>query len=285
MAQAVYNELTGEWEEPENLGPPPVEETQYAWTDPDNAMPDWLHDPNGIPPGIPGPDNEWYWDGSMWNVRHAWDINRDRPQAAAPPPAPTTYGGGGGYYGGGGRVSGGGGGGFAWPRFNAPQYTPGAPMAAPPPFEYEAFKQPEFSDIYKDGSYKGRRDEGLQAIEHGAAAKGLTRLPATQQELGKWNQDFASREFGNIFDRAANTWTMNRNNAADNYSKNYGISRDVWDRNEQQNLSTYDRNYRAALDMFDRNEFEPSKLTFDDMYRRWRDELDANTRIATGNYD
>lgn len=158
--------------------------------------------------------------------------------------------------------------GFAWPQFNAPRFS------APTPFSYEAFKAPGFDDIFADPSYKGRRDEGLQAIEHGAAARGLTRLPNTLKALGAWNQDFASREYGNIFDRSAQTYDRNRNNAADTYSRNYGISRDV-----------FDRDYTSARDSFDFNEFQPSKLTFDDMYRRWRDELDATTRVATAGAD
>lgn len=171
--------------------------------------------------------------------------------------------------------------GFSWPRFNAPQYTAGAAFQGPAtPFAFEAFKGPGAADIFKDPSYTGRRDEGLRAIEHGAAAKGLTRLPQTLKALGSWNQDFASREYGNIFDRSAQTWGMNRNNAADAYSLNYGVSRDVWDRGEQQNLSTHDRNYKGAYDMFDMNELQPAKMTFEDMFRRYKAELDSTTQIA-----
>lgn len=167
------------------------------------------------------------------------------------------------YTSGTGGMSGGGGGGFAWPKFNAPTFQ------APPAFQYDAFKAPEFSDIFKDPSYQGRRDEGLNAIEHSAAAKGLTRLPQTVKALGGWNQDFAAREYNNIFDRAAQTYDRNRANAADTYSMNYGVSRDV-----------FDRNYQGARDMFDYNEWRPSQLTFEDMYRRWKANLDSQTQIA-----
>lgn len=223
--------------------------------------------------------------------------------------------------------------GFAWPKFDAPTftapaYTPGAAFQAPKPFSYDpfnydafnydAFKAPAFTDIYKDGSYQGRRDEGMKAIENSSAARGLTRLPATLKALAGWNQDFASREYGNIVDREANSydrnrgnafdnwsanrgnafenWSANRGSAADAYSMNYGVSRDVWDRGEQQQLSAFDRNASGARDQFDRNyrgafdEFEfnawkPASATFDDMYRRWKAELDANTSIATSGGD
>lgn len=182
----------------------------------------------------------------------------DDKKTPPPPPGPTTQptptaqsGGTGGT------------GGFAWPKFNAPSFE------APPKFQYDAFQKPEFADIFKDPSYQGRRDEGLNAIQNSAAAKGLTRLPQTMKALGGWNQDFASREYGNIFDRAAQSYDRNRANAADTYAMNYGVSRDV-----------FDRGYGRAKDMFDVNQFQPAKLTFEDLYRRYKANLDSQTTIA-----
>ncbi len=197
------------------------------------------------------------------------DDKKDPPPPPGPTAQPTAQSGGTG-----------GTGGFAWPKFNAPSYQAGPAFQAPPPFQYDAFKQPSFGDIFTDPSYQGRRDEGLRAIEHSAAAKGLSRLPQTVKALGGWNQDFASREYGNIFDRAAQSYDRNRANAADTYSMNYGVSRDVFDRNYRGGLDTYDRNYSRAKDMFDVNQFQPAKLTFEDMYRRYRDNLNSQTTIA-----
>lgn len=216
-----------------------------SYTDP-------LSDPNKRPTSAPG-GYEWYWSGDRWNLRQA-GVNLDLPTAGTEydgPAATSDYG----------SFDSSG---FAWPQFSAPTFN------APPAFEFDAFKAPDFKSIFDDQSYQGRRDEGLRAISNSAAAKGLSRLPATAQALGAWNQDFASREYGNIFDRSANTWQMNRNNAADNYMKNYGVSRDV-----------FDRNYKSAFDQFDFNEFRPAKATFDDLYNRWKAELDATTSIAT----
>ncbi len=256
------------WFPQEPQAPPPSAGPGYApWTDPDTAPPN-LGDQNQQPQGNPGPGNYWAWNGSAWEIRMSPRANQP---ATTPPPTvggdnPYTYHG----YDGGDRGGGGGGGfdpsGFSWPQWNAPSFA-----GPKDPFTFEAFKAPDFNDIRKDPSYIGRRDEGLQAIEHGAAAKGLTRLPSTLKALGSWNQDFASREYGNIFDRSANTWSMNRNNAADNYSKNYGISRDV-----------FDRNYQGSKDSFDMNAFQPAKMTFDDLFRRYKAELDSTTALALG---
>lgn len=251
----------------------------------------------GLPPGPPRDgyywnlvDGQWVetpiYGGGYGNFAPPPTPTPTPPPTPTPTPYPTTT-----YYpppsGGGQNFNGN----FAWPRFSAPVFQGIAPMEAPPPFAYQPFaydefKAPDFKQIYDDPSYAGRRDEGLRAIEHGAAAQGLTRLPETLKSLAGWNQDFASREYGNIFDRSANvydrnranafgTWKSNRDNAADNYSLNYGISRDIWDRNEKQNLDAYDRNYKAAYDQFDFNEWRPAQMTFNDMYNRWKTTVEA----------
>lgn len=301
----IYNPDTGQYEEEYDAGGDPITAPPTPTPTPPPPRVPTQNDPDWTPPG-PG----WtYTDGVGWRYTGApvpgqqtgpgpgvggggsaeedarnglvggYVDPRTGQWVSGEPRSP----GGGGSGGGGYRMGGGSydGSGFAWPQFNAPQYTKGAPFSAPPAFSYEGFTPPTADSIYADPSYKMRRDEGLQAIEHGAAAKGLTRLPATLKSLAGWNQDFASREYGNIFDRGAQTWGMNRNNAADAYSLNYGVSRDVWDRGEQQNLSSFDRNYKGAYDEFDFNSWKPASMTFEDMRARYLAELDATTRIAT----
>lgn len=284
----------------------PIPPTQYAPLLPIPGLTDPLGSGDAPPPAPtsrrklppnerpPSPDPRAVWNDDWWDGRSDYDGGWLIPEGS--PFGPRT-----GSDPGGPSAASGAGSGFSWPQFNAPTYTPGPGFQAPPafsydPFSYESFKAPEFNDIYKDGSFIGRRDEGTQAIEHGAAAKGLTRLPQTLKALAGWNQDFASREYGNIFDRSANTydrnrgnafgnWQANRNNAADNYSLNYGVSRDVWDRGEQQNLSAWDRNYKSAVDSFDFNQWKPASMTFTDLYNRWKSELDATTTLASGGGD
>jgi hypothetical protein len=303
--QAIYNEQTGEWEYPEDQFPVGIEPP------PEPAPPPPPGD-FGAPDQAPGQE---YWDVDFWSQRgYGPDVMFDRNgqlrdgwartangyeqtdlgailaymesirpgstgQVETPPPASGPTGGDGGNHysqtGGSFDTSG-----FSWPQFNAPGYTPGPSFQAPPAFEFEGFTPPTADSIFADPSYQMRRDEGLQAIEHGAAARGLTRLPATLKALAGWNQDFASREYGNIFDRGAQTWGMNRNNAADTYSLNYGVSRDVWDRGERQNLDAFDRNYRSQYDSFDMNEFQPAKMTFDDLFRRYKAGLDATASMV-----
>jgi hypothetical protein len=74
------------------------------------------------------------------------------------------------------------------------------------PFEYS------LSDFYKDPSYQFRRGEGEKAIERSMAARGLSSSTPGLQALMKYNQDYASTEYGADFGRALGVDTYNRQN-------------------------------------------------------------------------
>lgn len=57
------------------------------------------------------------------------------------------------------------------------------------------------SDFVQDPGYKFRLDEGLKGIDRATAARGGYDSGATLKALAKYNQDYASNEFGNAFNR------------------------------------------------------------------------------------
>lgn len=132
----------------------------------------------------------------------------------------------------------------AAPSFVAPTWTP------PPDFSYakfqapDPFKAPDFNAVLNDPGYIGRRDEGANAVRMGAASMGKLRTGGTIKDLLNYNQNFASREYNNVFDRNLGTYKTNYDNlwnqytggyntAADQYRTNYGVSRDLFDRTYQ----------------------------------------------------
>lgn len=165
------------------------------------------------------------------------------------------------------------------PAFSYASYT------APEP--YQPFVGPTLEQAQSEPGYAFARDEGQRALENSASAKGIVRTGGTLKDFIGWGNRFAEQNFGNVYNRTANTYATNRdtwagneraratvydrnrNNAADAYKTNWGIDTDV-----------YDRNTGTALDVFDR-EYRQSLAEFDDIYRRDRDEMDALTRIAT----
>jgi hypothetical protein len=110
----------------------------------------------------------------------------------------------------------------AWTqRFTPPDGSNLPGYAKPPAFSYGDFQAPTADSIYADPSYQFRRDEGRGQLEASASARGLTNSGGTLEDILKYGQNFASQEYGNIFNRALNTYGTNRANAADAYSTNY----------------------------------------------------------------
>lgn len=60
------------------------------------------------------------------------------------------------------------------------------------------------SKFQADPGYQFRLAEGQKALERSAAAKGMTLSGAQQKALSRYNQDFASIEYGNAYNRYNN---------------------------------------------------------------------------------
>ncbi len=172
------------------------------------------------------------------------------------------------------------GGTFDWPGFNPPSFDPGDPFVGPAPFSYDAFAAPTLEQAQNEPGYEFARKEGQRALENSAAGRGVLRTGGTLKDLIGWGNRFAEQNYGNVYNRAANTYTTNRNNAAENYKTNYGISKDVFDTNYGMRVDKFDRDYKGAYDSFQPVQRQ-AELTFDDLYRRWKAELDATTSVAT----
>lgn len=59
-------------------------------------------------------------------------------------------------------------------------------------------------DWQQDPGYQFRMDEGLKAINAGASARGNLHSGATMKGLTRFGQDYASQEYGNVYNRESN---------------------------------------------------------------------------------
>jgi len=105
------------------------------------------------------------------------------------------------------------------PTFAAP------PVVKPPEFSYadftyDPFNAPTASDVYADPSFQLRFGMGQKALENSRAAMGTIGTGAAIKDFINYGQNFASQEYGNVYDRAARTYAMNRGNALDQYATN-----------------------------------------------------------------
>lgn len=137
------------------------------------------------------------------------------------------------------------------PEFRPPGYE------KPPAFTFEdytpiaAFKAPTVEEALSDPGYKFRLDQGRQALEGGAAARGVLNSGGTLQDVMDYGQNAASQEYANVWGRRYGEWSANdaasranyalrRGNAVDTYNTNYGT----------QYVDPYKFTYQAASDAF-----------------------------------
>lgn len=201
----------------------------------------------------------------------------------------------------------------SWPGFTAPPLPTIDPMAAPPPFSfdayqapqdfsYENFSAPSMDQAAAEPGYEFARREGQRALENSASARGITRTGGTLKDFIGWGNKFAEQNYGNVYNREANTYGMNRGNAFQNwganetaraqaydrnrgnafdaYKTNYDVNRDVYGTNKGTALDLYDRAYQGAQGEY-LSKYNPAALTFQDIYQRDRDKLNSLTGIAT----
>jgi len=155
---------------------------------------------------------------------------------------------------------------------------PGDPFTAPPgselpadPFTYDDFtyqdfqrpgdyQSPDKAAMEADPSYQFRKDQALGALQNSASGRGLTNSGGTIYDLLGTASQFASTEYGNIWDRGMKEWqdkyntaltdyVTNRGNAVDMYTNNRNNAADIWSKKTGLASDKYTR----ARDEFDRS--------------------------------
>jgi hypothetical protein len=118
------------------------------------------------------------------------------------PAAPVSTGGGGGGGGGGVGIS-------DRPVFNFPSL---------PGFTPPQFTRPTVQDAFNEPGYQFRLQSGSDALQRSAAAKGLLRTGGTLKDITEYGQNFASNEYGNVFNRALSAYDRLYQGAKDKYA-------------------------------------------------------------------
>jgi hypothetical protein len=121
-----------------------------------------------------------------------------------------SFGAGGGAGGGGGAYgntsfSGSAGSAGALPQFDAPTFTP-----------------PSYQDAMADPGYQFSLGEGIKGLEQSAAARGTLRTGGTLKDIIGYGQDRATQQYGDVYNRAANTFGINYQGKKDEFAPQYG---------------------------------------------------------------
>lgn len=169
--------------------------------------------------------------------------------------------------------------GFTFPTFTAPPLPTIAPLQAPAPFSYAPFTAPTADEAAAQPGYQFAVQQGEQALENSAAAKGVLRTGGTLKDILGFGQQAATQNYGNVYAQDLGTYQTNEGVAQNAYNTNWGVTKDTYGANTATTLSLADLNLQSKLDEFN-PAFQASSLQFSDAYNRWLAGLNATTSIA-----
>lgn len=144
------------------------------------------------------------------------------------------------------------------PKFTAPQLGPETPWSGPAAFTYQPFTLPNGQQVLQqDPGYQFRLQQGQDALQRSAAARGMITSGAAQQALQEHAQNVASQEYANAFNRALQQ-----------YRTNYDVARDVYGLGMQRANEAYARDLAERMRQYEierqrrQDEYEPDLLTW-----------------------
>jgi hypothetical protein len=126
------------------------------------------------------------------------------PPSAAPPAPPPA----------GGNTGGPAAPGIGYGPLTAPFSTPWAPTAntpypTQPTFSFKDFTAPSYTEAQNDPGYQFRLGQGQHLLENSRAGAGILNTGMTLKDILDYGQNAASQEYGNVYNRAANTYNLN----------------------------------------------------------------------------
>lgn len=96
----------------------------------------------------------------------------------------------------------------------SPQFVPFAPWT-------EQFQAPTGATEQNDPGYQFRLMQGLKALDAGAAARGTLLSGAGIKPYERFAQDYASNEYGNVYNRALNEYQLRYNQFENNQTNQW----------------------------------------------------------------
>ena len=140
-----------------------------------------------------------------------WNPGPATPPGQTKPGAPPK--GGGGDEGGGPEWT------YESPPYGGP-YRPVYNFEDVPQFDAPEFNAPSYEDALNEPGYRFRLDESLKALQRSAAAKGVLRGGGTLSGIAERAGNMASAEYGNVWNRALQSFETTYRGAKDEYLPN-----------------------------------------------------------------
>lgn len=134
------------------------------------------------------------------------------------------------------------------PTFGKPDVGTAPALPTTAPFSYKEFQAPSVDDALNDPGYKFRLDQGNNALQNWAAARGTLNDSGTAKALLDYGQGAGSQEYENVWNRDFGAYKTGFTNALDAYTTNY-------------KTQTYDP-YEASFNAWSRGTVDPTLAGF-----------------------
>ena len=151
-------------------------------------------------------------------------------------------------------------------------YIPPTPVFKPPNYTAPApFQAPSMADVVNDPGFATPLHEGLGAISNSEAARGLWATGGTGKAMQDYAQNYTNRFYGDIYNRAANTYLTNVGTQnVQPYQFAYQAAKDAFAPQMQGYLTTAAAGQRQ------------NELNYSNAYDKWLQ--DFNQKYLTGRY-
>lgn len=105
-----------------------------------------------------------------------------------------------------------------------------------PGFEFPNFTPPSYEEAINDPGFRFMLEEGLGALKNQRASLGTLRTGGTGKDLVDYAQGAANQYYGDLYNRAANSYQLNRGTAEDIFAPRYGSWKTQYGGNLQKDL-------------------------------------------------
>jgi hypothetical protein len=131
--------------------------------------------------------------------------------------------------------------------YQAPTFT------TPTPYQAPTFTAPTGLTEQNDPGYQARLRLGTEALQGSEAAKGSVLSGGALKALDQYAQDYASNEFGNVYNRALNTFGANANQQLGAYQTNLGANQWAQGQQATYGLAGWQANANASANAYGLN--------------------------------
>ena len=162
------------------------------------------------------------------------------------------------------------------PVYNRPGAFSYQDYPAPTPFAYADWKAPTVEEALNEPGYQFRFQQGMDALQRSAAARGVLNDSGTAKGLIDYGQGAAGSEYQNVWNRGFNAYQTGRRNALDTYNTNESNRFGTYATNRAGAVDTYNRNYKTQFTDPYQYAYQAATDTWSPGMENWRTGVDLS---------